>query len=69
MQVNWYDSRASTPPGSASIPRGLFIACMLTLILAGLAGCNTTRGVGQDVQAAGDAIEETAEEAEEELED
>lgn len=35
------------------------------LIAAGLvsAGCNTTRGVGQDIEATGDAIEDAAEDA------
>lgn len=32
-----------------------------------IAGCNTTRGIGEDVEAAGDTIEEVAEEAEDEL--
>lgn len=31
--------------------------------------CNTVRGVGQDVEAAGDAIGDLADEAEEELDD
>ena len=35
------------------------LAC---LMLTGIAGCNTVRGVGQDVEAAGEQIEETAEE-------
>lgn len=34
-----------------------------------LSGCNTTRGFGQDVEATGDAIEEAAEDTEEELEE
>lgn len=29
----------------------------------GMAGCNTTAGVGEDIEAAGDAIEDTAEDA------
>lgn len=29
------------------------------LIAATLAGCNTVRGVGQDVETAGDAVERT----------
>ena len=31
-------------------------------LLAGIAGCNTIEGVGEDVEAAGEAIEEEAEE-------
>jgi len=43
---------------------------MFTIFLAGgIAGCNTTRGIGQDVEAAGEGIEEVAEQTEEELED
>ncbi len=38
------------------------IALLLSLGVA-LGGCNTIRGAGQDVEAAGDAIEEEAEEA------
>lgn len=34
-----------------------------------LAGCNTVRGVGQDVEAAGDAIGDLADDAEDELDD
>ena len=38
---------------------------LLVLILVGFAAsaCNTTRGVGQDIEATGDAIEDTAEDA------
>ena len=38
---------------------------LLALVLVALAtsACNTTRGVGQDVEATGDAIEDTAEDA------
>ena len=35
-------------------------AFVAALVLAGLAGCNTVRGVGQDVQKAGQAIEGAA---------
>jgi predicted small secreted protein len=46
------------------------IATMLTIFFAcGVVGCNTTRGIGQDVEAAGEGLEEVAEETEEELED
>jgi predicted small secreted protein len=33
------------------------VACMATL------GCNTTEGVGEDIEAAGDAIDDAAEDA------
>lgn len=41
------------------------ILYLLTLMLVAVAAsaCNTTRGVGQDVEAAGDAIEDTANDA------
>lgn len=43
---------------------------MLTQFFAGgVVGCNTTRGIGQDVEAAGEGIEEVADETKEELED
>jgi predicted small secreted protein len=45
-------------------------AVLLTALLGfGLGGCNTTQGFGEDVKAAGDAIEDTAEEAEDRLDD
>jgi predicted small secreted protein len=37
---------------------------LLTFLMgAGLAGCNTMEGLGQDVEEAGEAIEQEAEEA------
>lgn len=41
------------------------------LLLAGfsLSACNTTRGVGEDVEATGEGIQHAAEETEEELEE
>jgi predicted small secreted protein len=38
----------------------LLAALAAAFVLAGLAGCNTIRGVGQDVQKAGQAIEGAA---------
>jgi predicted small secreted protein len=35
----------------------------LGLVSAGLAGCNTTAGVGRDIEATGDFIEDSAEDA------
>ena len=34
-----------------------------------LSGCNTARGMGEDVSAAGDAMSNTAEDTEEEIEE
>ncbi len=43
---------------------------VLMLILGGaLSACNTTRGLGEDVEATGEGIQNAAEKAEEELED
>lgn len=45
---------------------------LMTVVLAagtGLAGCNTVRGAGEDVEAGGEAVQDTAEDTEEELED
>jgi predicted small secreted protein len=36
---------------------------ILVLFVGGIAGCNTVRGVGQDTEAAGKAIEREADEA------
>lgn len=36
---------------------------LLMLIALAAAGCNTTEGFGQDVEATGEAIEDTAEDA------
>ncbi len=38
------------------------IALLASLVMVALAGRNTVRGVGQDVEAAGEEIEETANE-------
>jgi predicted small secreted protein len=38
-----------------------FWLIVLGLTSAGLAGCNTTAGVGRDIEATGDFIEDSAE--------
>lgn len=38
------------------------LSLLLLLAALGLAGCNTTRGLGQDVEALGDNISEEAQE-------
>ena len=35
----------------------------IALLLAGLGACNTMQGAGQDIEAAGQAVEDTAEDA------
>jgi len=37
------------------------------LLFAGLAACNTVEGAGQDVEAGGEAISDTARDAEQEM--
>ncbi len=49
--------------------RQILILLAFALAALSLNACNTTRGVGQDIEAAGGAIEEAAEETEEEIED
>ena len=41
----------------------VFYLLALFLVALAAAACNTTRGVGQDVEATGEAIEDTAEDA------
>ncbi len=48
--------------------RILPLLCLLA-VLGGLAGCNTVEGFGKDVEAAGEAIDDTADNVEEEMED
>lgn len=43
------------------------LASLLSLSAILIAGCNTTRGFGQDVEATGEAIEEAAEETREKI--
>lgn len=40
----------------------LAIAGFATTLLVMVSGCNTTRGIGQDVEAVGDEIQEEVEE-------
>jgi entericidin B len=44
-----------------------FFVLLTLLSLGGLAACNTTEGFGQDVEAAGDEIEDAARKAKEEM--
>lgn len=58
----------SINPGTTTAERsGIMKAFLLTLLLAGgtilLAGCNTMEGLGKDTQAAGEALEEEAQDA------
>ncbi len=42
-----------------AVVSGAVCACAM-LTAAGLAGCNTTEGVGRDLQSAGEGIEDAA---------
>jgi len=44
-------------------------AVLSILLIAGLAACNTVEGAGEDVEASGEAIGETARDVERELSD
>ena len=47
---------------SKNCRRALLALITLGLTSIWLTGCNTTAGIGKDIEAAGDAIEEKAEE-------
>lgn len=51
------------------IDRTALASFLGALLLIFAAGCNTTRGFGEDVEAAGEGVQNAAEEVEEELED
>lgn len=38
------------------------------VLMLGLAGCNTMRGAGEDVEATGEGVQDVAEDTEEEIE-
>lgn len=41
----------------------LILLALLGIVSFGLAACNTTEGVGEDLEEAGDAIEDAADDA------
>lgn len=45
------------------------VSILLILLFVGgaLSACNTTKGIGEDVEAAGEVIEDSAEEVEDEI--
>ena len=53
------------PPMSDAKRKLLYAGLLLIAVPA--AGCNTVAGAGEDIESAGDAIEDTAEEAGEEM--
>jgi predicted small secreted protein len=44
-------------------PERRFAALFLVLLMLGLGACNTIEGAGQDIEAAGEGIADTAEDA------
>lgn len=46
-----------------------FIALLFCYLAVGLAGCNTTAGIGEDIEATGEKITEVAEDAKDEIND
>ena len=49
------------------INRNLLAALMFSSMVA-LAGCNTIEGVGEDIESAGDSIEDTAQDCSDDIE-
>ena len=45
----------------------IIAALFVVAVLPTLAACNTVKGVGKDVQAGGEAVEEAADEVQEEI--
>ncbi|HEX2480108.1 MAG TPA: entericidin A/B family lipoprotein [Geminicoccaceae bacterium] len=45
----------------------LLIGLLALLVLPGLSACNTARGMGEDIEAAGEAMSGTAEDVEEDM--
>lgn len=49
--------------------RKIILGSTASLLVLTAAGCNTFKGMGRDIQKGGEAVEETAEEAQEEIRD
>ncbi|MBN8281321.1 MAG: entericidin A/B family lipoprotein [Gammaproteobacteria bacterium] len=45
------------------------IGSMLAIATAFASGCNTTRGIGEDVEATGEAVQDAAQDTEDKLKD
>lgn len=60
--MNARDGRQKVPSKSLNLLSIVTLAALL-------GACNTTRGLGEDVEAVGEGIEEAADEAEEEIDD
>lgn len=57
------ESNSSSTSDHHRFPAARVAALALILAAHGLAGCNTTEGVGKDIKAAGEGIEDTARDA------
>jgi predicted small secreted protein len=63
-------TKAQSRTGTDRAELGWLFALTALLFMAFvLSGCNTARGVGEDVSAAGGAMSDTAEDTEEDIED
>jgi entericidin A len=51
---------SANSPKELTVLHKLVLSLILSITLLGLAGCNTLRGVGQDVQKAGAVLEDAA---------
>lgn len=47
----------------------LFSLLCITFVMNGLTACNTVEGFGKDVEAAGEAIDDTADDVKDEMND
>jgi entericidin B len=52
--------KVTTPPGDIATMRKIILLFLLSTLLLCLAGCETFKGVGRDVQKAGNWVEDTA---------
>ena len=48
---------------NANIVSGALVVFFTVLLVLGLAGCNTIEGADEDIEAAGEAIERTADDS------
>lgn len=60
--LNQYDESVQRN-GSTSPKLRVLLACATTLHCLALVGCNTTKGVGKDVEGLGEGIQDVADDA------
>lgn len=51
---------------SSTAPRAV-LAAFFSLLLLGAAGCNTMRGLGEDIESGGEGLQHEAEETQEQM--